>query len=54
MLRQMTSAKGVLIMVVDGSLGSGVSVQADIKSMNAILATLEAITKQMRLDVHGK
>ena len=53
MIRQMTAAKGVLVMVVDGSLGSGVSIQGDKQSMDAIADTLEIIAKQMRKDIDG-
>ena len=49
-VRETAQAKGAIVIVLDGHLGSGFSVQADLASTRNLPNILETIARQMRED----
>lgn len=52
-LRSMTGAQGVAIIVIDGSGGHGFSVQMPPEELARLPHTLEAMAKQIRIDLQA-
>lgn len=51
-VRTKAEAQGVIVIVIDGKLGNGFSVQADVDTLSRLPEMLESIAKQMRLSAH--
>ena len=47
-VREKTSAKGAIVIILDGNLGSGFSMQADPETTATLPTLLENIAKQIR------
>lgn len=51
LVREMTSAKGAIVIVFDGQHGDGFSCQADVETTLRLPEVLEHMARQMRADM---
>ncbi len=50
-VRELTQAEGVILIVINGMVGSGFSVQAPKEAIKKIPATLDILSAQIRKDL---